>query len=78
MLGQGDNPENTKPPYHPIFFWLNLLVRPIYPPHLKEKKKSEVPIIKIAHFPINRFYLWENEQFLLWAPPEKNYFFLQV
>ena len=27
LVGQGDNPENTKPPYHP-FFWLNLLGKP--------------------------------------------------
>ena len=29
----------------------------------------EVPIIKIAHFLINWIYLWENDFFLLWAPP---------
>ena len=30
---------------------------------------SGVSIIKIAHLIIKRFYLWENEWFLLWAPP---------
>ena len=46
----------------------------------EEKKKKplqksgfffEVPLIKIAHFPINRIYLWENEPFLLWASKKK-------
>ena len=34
----------------------------------------QVPIIKIPHFP-NRFYLWENKRYLLWATPEKKLFF---
>ena len=69
-LGQGDNPENTKKNYH-TFFGLNLLVRLIYSLHLKEDKKKGVPIIKIAHFPINRIYLWENKRFFSGTPGNK-------
>ena len=67
------NPPTT------LFFWLEFLVRPFYPSHLKEIFfSSEVPIIEITHFPIKRFYLWENKQLLLWAPMENNIFFLQM
>ena len=38
----------------------------------------EVPMIKIAQFPINRINFQENEQFLLWANSKQNYFFLQM
>ena len=52
--GQRDNPENTKPPYHPIF-----LVKTLSQTNLsitfeeEEKKLLAISIIKIAYFPIN-------------------------
>ena len=47
---------------------IQLLVRPIYPSQLKDLF-SGLPIIKMENFPINRFDLWGNNPFLLWAPP---------
>ena len=67
--GKVEGGDNENPPAIQFFLlkilsWTNLSIT------FKERKKW-VPIIRIAHFPINRIYLWENEHLLLWAPPKK-------
>ena len=51
-IGEGDNIENVEKKPTTYFFLFKHLVTPIFPSHLKE---DILPIIKIAHFSINRF-----------------------